>query len=59
MKGKEKVRDKRLENGIGDTHACHDFKGGQICEGWRQGRVEGSLTLDPLCRCILCLGKSV
>lgn len=31
--GEGKVRDKRLENGIGHPHACHDFfKGGQICE---------------------------
>lgn len=25
VKGKGKVRDKRLENGIGHPHACHGF----------------------------------
>lgn len=38
VKGKGKVRDKRLENGIGHPHACRVFfKGGQICEGWGRG----------------------
>lgn len=42
VKGKGKVRDERLENGIGHPHACHVFsrvaryeKGAAKGRGWR------------------------
>lgn len=55
VKGEGKVRDKRLENGIGYSHACHDLS--RVIR--YRGGCEGSLTLDPLCHCILCVGNIV
>lgn len=44
MEGEGKVRDKRLENGMGQSHAYHIFQRLVRCMG--QGRVEeGFLTL--------------
>lgn len=34
MEGNGKVRDKRLENGIGHERAHDFFKGGQMHGGW-------------------------
>lgn len=51
-KGNRKVRDKRLENGIGQPHACHDFsrvgryvEGGAWCGGGGGLADTGSLVL--------------